>query len=145
MDTITRIPEESQTNSAPERTQCERSGNEAGITGSAAAGGECALIRRRNKWTAEERAHWLAELADAINDAQQLVWRISVAGGDQARANALYGQLEATREEVDRLRLGTARAARLEIDPKWSDLLELAVCELAGHTPIGISPPPEKG
>ena len=145
MDTITRIPEESQRNSAPERTLCERSGKKTRITGPLQPGGECALIKRPNRWTAEEKARWLAELVDAIDDAQRLVWRISASGGDRARASALYGQLEAAREEVDRLRRGTARAARLEIDPKWSDLLNLAVCELVGQTPTGMSPPPEKG
>ena len=108
-------------------------------------GGQCALIKRPIRWTAEEKARWLAELANAIDDAQQLVWRISASGGDRARASALYGQLETAREEVDRLRRGAARAVRLEVDPRWSDLLDLAVCELVGHTPAGMSPPPEKG
>ena len=103
------------------------------------------MTRRPNRWSAEERVRWLAELADAIDDAQQLVWRISASGGDRDRASTLYGQLEAAREEVDRLQRGSARAARLDVDPKWSDLLDLAVCELVGQTPTGMSPPPEKG
>ena len=145
MDIITRIPEESQTNSAPERTESERSGNIPSIRRRRQPGGECALIKRPNRWTAEEKACWLAELADAIDDAQQLVWRISASGGNRARASTLYGQLEAAREEVERLRRGAARAVRLEGDAKWSDLLDLAVCELVVQTPTGMSPPPEKG
>ena len=145
MDIITRIPEESQTNSAPERTESERSGNIPSIRSRRQPGGQCALIKRPNRWTAEEKARWLAELADAIDDAQQIVWRISASGGNRARASTLYGQLEAAREEVERLRRGAARAVRLEGDAKWSDLLDLAVCELVGQTPTGMSPPPEKG
>ncbi len=145
MSRLTRVPEESQMKSAPEWRQCERSSKKARITGPLQPGGQCALIKRPNRWTAEEKARWLAELADAIDDAQQLVWQISASGGDRARASALYGQLEAAREEIDRLRRGTARAARLEVDPKWRDLLDFAVCELVGHTPTGMSPPPEKG
>ena len=85
---------------------------------------------------------WLAELALAIDDAQRLVWQISAAGGNQARASALYGQLETAREEVECLQRGLVRKARLQLGPDWSELLEL---ELDRHTPLGMSPPPEKG
>ncbi len=63
-----------------------------------------------SQWAGEsrsaERARWLAELADAIDQAQRLLW--ALAGSDQASAEtrALYGQLEAVRGEIDSLRRG---------------------------------------
>ena len=46
---------------------------------------------------AAERARWLAELAKAIDDAQQLAWRVGVTEAQSSEALELYVQLESAR------------------------------------------------
>ena len=102
------------------------------------------MARVKNQWSAADKARWLGELARAIDEAQQLVWQLAAQRGDSPRASAIYGQLEAAREEVERLQRNSDRSARLNLHPEWSELLGLAGRE-PGQTPAGISPPPEKG
>ena len=66
---------------------------------------------------------WLAELARAIDEAQQIVWGLTVQRGDNPRTRALYGQLEAARDEVERLQRGVGRQANIELRRNWSELL----------------------
>ena len=47
------------------------------------------------------RAQWLAELAQAIDDAQRLAWRFGVVEGSNADALELYVRLEIARAEVE--------------------------------------------
>jgi hypothetical protein len=75
--------------------------------------------RRPSDVPPAERARWLAELAEAIDQAQKVAWRIGVAEGDNAEAKELYGRLEAARVEVDALRRGSFRAAPHKTDPDW--------------------------
>lgn len=70
-----------------------------------------------------ERARWLSELADALDEAQKVAWRLGVSEGDSAEAKELYGRIEAAQAEVDRLRLSGFRRIREESDPDWTDLL----------------------
>jgi hypothetical protein len=71
-------------------------------------------VRRTNKqWTFDEKSKWLAELARAIDEAQQLLWHVAAACGDDFRRSDLYGRLEAAGDEVQRLRRATDRQARL--------------------------------
>ena len=66
---------------------------------------------------------WLAELARAIDEAQQIVWRLAVQRGDNPRTREIYGQLEAARDEVERLQRGAGRQAQLELHRDWSNLM----------------------
>ena len=66
---------------------------------------------------------WLGELARAIDEAQQLVWRLAVLRGDNPRTSAIYGQLEAARDEVERLQRTADRQARLEVHQDWTELM----------------------
>lgn len=77
------------------------------------------MHRARDSAAALERARWLAELAEAIGQAQRLAWRLGVAEGDSEEARELYARLEAVRSEVDALRFGDWVAVRSEIDPMW--------------------------
>ncbi len=70
-----------------------------------------------------ERARWLSELALALEEAQKVAWRLGVSEGDSAEAKELYGRIEATRAEVDRLRLSGFRRIREESGPDWTDIL----------------------
>ena len=71
-----------------------------------------------NDHSASERARWLAELAAALAEAQQLVWRI-----DAADAMELYGRLEAVQTEVQALRAGRLQSSCTDIDPEWAQSL----------------------
>lgn len=64
--------------------------------------------------SAAGRAAWLSELAQAIDEAQWLAWRIGVVEGRNAQALELYVRLELVRAEVEALRgrnLGTSSHA----------------------------------
>jgi hypothetical protein len=72
---------------------------------------------------------WLGELARAIDEAQQIVWRLSVLRGDDPRASEIYGQLEAARDEVERLQRGANRNAKRDLQRDWNDLMaNVAAC-----------------
>lgn len=58
---------------------------------------------------AADRASWLAELAQAIDEAQRLAWRVGVTEARSSEALELYVQLEVARLEVEALR-GAVRA-----------------------------------
>jgi hypothetical protein len=77
------------------------------------------LHRAPDQAVALERARWLAELAQAIAQAQKLAWSLGVVDGDDEEARELYARLEAVRGEVDALRFGDWVDVRTEIDPKW--------------------------
>jgi hypothetical protein len=82
-----------------------------------------ALRRLTTQWTSDDRARWLAELARAIDEAQQLVWRMAALRGDNVRSSEIYGQLEAARDEVERLQRSATRKIRFERQRDWSELL----------------------
>lgn len=71
---------------------------------------------------AGERGRWLAELAQAVDQAQRLARTLSVAQGTCAEAEDLYGRLEAIRIEVEDLRRGGWGARPTRIDPLWTNL-----------------------
>jgi hypothetical protein len=70
-----------------------------------------------------EEARWLAKLAEAIAQAQRVVWRIGVSEGDSAEAKDLYCRLEAVQAEVEALRRGPLPAPKRETRSYWSHLL----------------------
>lgn len=55
---------------------------------------------------AAERARWLAELSDALEEAQWLLWNLVPAGSEIADALDLSARLEAAQAQVRSLRLG---------------------------------------
>ena len=69
------------------------------------------------------RAKWLAELADALEQAQKLAWALGVSRGNSREAKALYGRLEEARSEVEALRRGRLRSFQADLDPLWPSLL----------------------
>lgn len=72
----------------------------------------------------DEETRWLAKLADAIAQAQRVVWRIGVSEGDSAEAKELYVRLEAVRAEIEALRRVPSPAPKREMRPYWSHLLD---------------------
>lgn len=89
------------------------------------------MHRAPDHLVALERARWLAELGEAIVQAQKLSWRLGVEEGCH-EARQLYAALEAARTEVDSLRRGDWAEARTEIDPQW---LKRLMHESAGLKP----------
>ncbi len=72
-----------------------------------------------------ERARWLAELAQAIGQAQKLAWSLGVLEGDSEQARELYARLELVRAEVESLRFGDWAETPQEVDAEWlRDLLD---------------------
>jgi hypothetical protein len=51
-----------------------------------------------------ERSRWLGELAQAIDDAQRLVWELGSAAGLSVDTLDLYARLEVVRDELERMR-----------------------------------------
>ena len=72
--------------------------------------------------TADERARWLTELAESLEQAQKLAWRMGLLDGNSVEAMELYGRLEAARLEAQSLRFGQFGAAQREYGPNWVDL-----------------------
>lgn len=70
----------------------------------------------------DERARWLAELADAIEDAQRLAWRIGLGDYSNHEAMDLYVRLECARAEVEFLKRSGWAGRRHLLHPKWIDI-----------------------
>lgn len=76
----------------------------------------------------EVRAAWLSDLARAIDEAQQLAWRLGVTEGRSTEALELYVQLESARIEVESLRGTGSPLAHLP----WPVRLDSADCPEPG-------------
>jgi hypothetical protein len=117
MDEITRNLDKSQTISAPERS------------------GRNAKLRRWSKRmrdhdrgvcvdrfaienSAAERARWLAELAEALDEARHVVKELGAAEGEMV-AVELYTRIEAVRFEVQAIRLRRSYGRDREFGPEW--------------------------
>jgi len=66
-----------------------------------------------------ERARWLAELAQALDDAQRLFQMLDLRTVPRAEAFELYMRIEAARLEVQSLRLSRSLRQRAELPPQW--------------------------
>jgi hypothetical protein len=82
-----------------------------------------AVVRVPTDVTAAERARWLAELSDALEDAQRLLGNLARGGITGADALDLSARLEAARAQVRSLR--SARAAERDENshPEWTNSL----------------------
>ena len=65
-----------------------------------------------------DRARWLAELAEALDDAHRLFRQLDVRTIPRADAFELYMRIEAARLEVQSLRLSRSLRERAEISPQ---------------------------
>jgi len=70
---------------------------------------------------AAERARWLAELSDALCEAQQLLFRLDFAESSRSTAAELYQMIEAARLEVRSLGRRSF-ASPNQKHPDWSNL-----------------------
>ena len=90
------------------------------------------MRRQKYPWTAADKARWLAELARAIDEAQQIVWRLSILRGDDPYASQIYGQLESARDEVERLQRGSRGSVSVKLDDRLCDLVSRVSACTAG-------------
>jgi hypothetical protein len=80
----------------------------------------------KDERNAATRARWLAELANAIESAQQLAWQLGTASRPSAEARDLYGRLEAARVEVESMQGAGALSRDSSPAPVWLDALGLS-------------------
>lgn len=85
-----------------------------------------------------ERTRWLAELGQAINQAQKIAWRLGVAEGDMLEAREVYARLEVLRGELEVLRTTGWADIRREVEPNW---LERILPNGQPH-PFAVDDPP---
>jgi hypothetical protein len=69
-----------------------------------------------------QRDRQLAELLQAVNQAEQLAITLCNSPGSAKEAQLLFGRLERVREEVEHLQIGSGAVPFDEIDPKWTGL-----------------------
>jgi hypothetical protein len=68
---------------------------------------------------APDRARWLAEVADALDQAHRLLVELDVQNDATADALELHLRIEAARLEVQSLRLSRSVAPRRRSEPNW--------------------------
>lgn len=69
------------------------------------------------EWSAAARAQWLAQLRDALDEAQKVLRR-NPGGRDRHELGELLGRIDAARFEVRAMQLRNQRRADRENDPK---------------------------
>ena len=80
------------------------------------------MIRVAYEDVAAQRARWLAELAEALEEAQRLTRELQRNGS--AEALALSAQIDLASREAEELRLRrSSPGVRENIDPEWTDNL----------------------
>lgn len=94
---------------------------------------------------AATRAQWLAELSDALDDAQQLLMELELSRDQQALAVETFLRIEAARLEVQSLRLSRSLSPRAA-GSEWSEPKDRCSARVGDfHKPCGMSPPPANG
>jgi hypothetical protein len=68
---------------------------------------------------AAERARWLAELAQVLEQAQELMSRLAVADRRRGEVLDVSARLEAARAEVQALRRARLSEPPENLDPEW--------------------------
>ena len=76
----------------------------------------------RDQAAAAARSRWLAELAEAIDQALKLGREFWIAESPCAEAKEVYGRLESVRNEVEALRRGHRTLSPKETGPLWTRL-----------------------
>jgi hypothetical protein len=69
--------------------------------------------------SAAERARWLAELAEALEHAQRLVWNLGSVGAPSPELMELYGRLDAVQAEVQMMRFKREALPNHDLDTLW--------------------------
>src|SRR5207237_321220 len=93
---------------------------------------------------AADRARWLAEVSQALDEARALLQDLRIKDGEYDLACDLNARIESARFEVQSLRLSRSLQPRDHNDPKWT---KFALWPDPGpvQRPAGMSPPPLNG
>ncbi|MGE5564380.1 MAG: hypothetical protein ACM3ZV_13895 [Bacillota bacterium] len=77
------------------------------------------MIKVPNHESAASRARWLAELAQALDEARHVAKEL---GADEGRIEAveLYARIEAARLEVEMMRLRRSAGGGQDYGPEWT-------------------------
>ena len=142
---ITRIPDKSQTDSAPQwiiavdaRSTWRKS---------PAFGRGAKVFRTPIEVPAAVRAHWLADMSAALDEARDVLFELDLSELPAGAATDLYRRIEAARLEVRTLRLSRSINPCRRKAPEWIefDPWQSERPPEPSYTPCGISPPPAKG
>lgn len=115
---ITRNVEKSQTISAPERS-CSNAKIRSWSTVRFDMAGGSQVVPVPNEDSAAQRARWLGELADALDEARLLMKQLGAAEG-RIEAVELYARIEAVRLEVQGMRLRKRNVGRGYDGSEWT-------------------------
>ena len=116
---ITRILEKSQTISAPDRMRLDGTGTNFAYSG--ARREETDVCGVPTEVPAAERARWLAELSEALTEANRLLASMDP-GARHPELRELFLRIEAARLEIQSLRLSRSLNPREEDSPKRIEL-----------------------
>jgi len=72
---------------------------------------------------AAERARWLADLAEALEETRRLLMRLNLSGEYLPVVRELHLRIEAARLEVQSLRLSRSLQPRQQSAPEWTETL----------------------
>jgi len=75
---------------------------------------------------AAERSRWLAELSEALGEAQRLIARLELTGEQHLLAREVHLRIEAARYEVQSLRLSRSPQPPSQSGPEWMQSLPWA-------------------
>jgi len=79
-------------------------------------------LYRSSEPVASARAHWLAELAEALEEAQRLTVLLGNERPESDELGIMRARIKAVRKELDTLRRAGLGEVRREIDPNWTNL-----------------------
>ncbi|HEX5238989.1 MAG TPA: hypothetical protein VFW39_11085 [Sphingomicrobium sp.] len=77
------------------------------------------MVRVPNEDSTARRARWLAELAEALDEARRLMKQLGAAEG-RIEAVELYARIEAVRLEVQAMRLRRTNPSDRNSGPEWT-------------------------
>jgi len=117
---ITRIPDKSQTVSAPQWIIAVD--GRATSRKSPAFGRGAKVFRMPIELPADARACWLADMSTALDEAREVLFELDLSQMPAAAAADLYRSIEAARLEVRTLRLSRSIHPCGRNSPKWIDL-----------------------
>ena len=78
------------------------------------------MVRVPTDLAAAERLRWLDELSGALQEAQELLWRLGAGKPGSTDALDLFARIETAAAEVRSLSLARLRSASGESAPEWT-------------------------
>jgi len=78
-------------------------------------------LYRSSETVASARAHWIAELSAALDEADRLAILLREKHSESDELSNLHARIQAVRAELDDLRRSGLGEVRREIDPDWTN------------------------